>query len=70
MNTTGKLTAAGSHVLDIDMSKVRVINDSVWSKSVAAGLPRWAAVGCDVAGVLLSVERAQASRPRVAPGCR
>ena len=69
-NTTGKLTAALSHVPDIDMSQVRVINDSVWGESVAAGLPQWAAVGCAVAGVLLSAERAQALRPGVAPGCR
>ena len=62
-NTTGKLTAACSHVPDIDMSQVRVMNNSVWSKSVAAGLSQWAAVGCAVAGVLLSAERAQALRP-------
>ena len=69
-NTTGKLTTACNHVPDIDMSQVRVIDDSDWSKSVAAGLSQWAAVGCAVAGVLLSAERAQASRPGVAPGCR
>ena len=69
-NATGKLTTACSHLPDIDVSQVRVINDSVWSKSVAAGLPQWAAVGCAVAGVLLSAERAQALRPGVAPGGR
>ena len=51
------------------MSQVRVINDSVWSKSVAAGLPQWAAVGCAVAGVLLFRQRGRALRPGVEPGC-
>ena len=51
------------------MSQVRVINDSVWSKSVAAGLPQWAAVGCAVAGVLLFRLRGRALRPGVGPGC-
>ena len=51
------------------MSQVRVINDSVWGKSVAAGLPQWAAVGCAVAGVLLFRMRGRALRPGVGPGC-
>ena len=68
-NTTGKLTAACSHAPDIDMSQVRVIDDSDWSKSVAAGLSQWAAVGCAVAGVLLFRLRGRALRPGVGPGC-
>ena len=68
-NTTGKLTAACNHVPDIDMSQVRVIDDSDWSKSVAAGVSQWAAVGCAVAGVLLFRLRGRALRPGVGPGC-
>ena len=48
------------------MSQVRIINDSVWGKSVAAGLSQWAAVRCAVAGVLLFRLR---GRTGVGPGC-
>ena len=53
------------------MSQVRVIDDSDWGKSVAAGSSQWAAVGCavDVAGVLLFRLRGRALRPGVGPGC-
>jgi len=68
-NATGKLTTACSHIPGIDVSQVRVINDSVWSKSVAAGLSQWAAVSCAVAGVLLFRQRGRALRPGVGPGC-
>ena len=51
------------------MSQIRVIDGSDWSKSVAAGLPQWAAVGCAVAGVLLFRLRGRALRPGVGPGC-
>ena len=68
-NATGKLTTACSHLPDIDVSQVRVINDSVLSKTGAAGVSQWAAVSCAVAAVLLSAERAQALRPGVTPGC-
>ena len=48
-NITGKLT-----VPDIDVLQVRVTNDSVSSKSGAAGLSQRAAVSCAVVAVLLS----------------
>ena len=68
-NTTGKLTAACNHVPDIDMPHVRGIDDCDWSKSVAAGLSQWAAVGCAVAGVLLFRQRGRDLRHGVGPGC-
>ena len=53
-NTTGKLTAACSHVPDIDMSQVNATNDSVIARPAVVRVALCAAVSCAVVAVLLS----------------